>query len=144
MNLFKYYDKPGELIYGDKEDSIPIIVWDKYARLGELEKHKLILAKDPTTAFDYAEIMDRLFPEGEDAIAKNAMYSYYYCINYMNNKFSSKKNRFYKGEDAISKHPSWSYHYAKQIIQGCWPEAEEAIKRNKSYYNDYVNRVCKS
>lgn len=60
----------------------------------------------------------------------------------MNNNFSSTKKRFYKG--AISKHPDWSYYYAKQIIQGCWPEAEEAMKSNKAYYNDYINRICKS
>lgn len=39
MNLFKLYNKPEDLTYGDRGDSIPIIVWDKYESSVHLEKY---------------------------------------------------------------------------------------------------------
>ena len=108
----------------------------------------LIFKKDPEImkyltinselAYFYAlDIFGGRFPEGEEAIAKSAEYSYGYASNVLEGK------RFPLGEEAMAKDSRYSYRYARNILKGRFTKGEKAIARNAEYSYYYVFSILK-
>lgn len=92
------------------------------------------ISSDPFVAYNYAINKNAPFPEGEDAIAKNANTAYNYSAFILG-------KRFPKGEDAISKDTSIAYKYAYEVLRSRFPKGEDAISKdaNTSYnYAAYI------
>ena len=60
------------------------------------------------------------FPKGEDAIAKDPLWSYRYARDIL-------KAPFFKGEEAIATDPKIAYKYARYVIKGPFPKGEKRI-----------------
>ena len=77
------------------------------------------------------------FPEGEDAIARDANNSYSYAVGVL-------RRRFEKGEDAIAQEPGLSVSYAVNVLKGNrFIAGEPTIAKNGHTAADYVERVLK-
>jgi predicted Zn-dependent protease len=46
--------------------------------------------------------------------------------------------RWPEGEEAISKDPRYADKYAKDVVKGRWPEGEGAISKNPEYADAYL------
>jgi hypothetical protein len=88
-----------------------------------LDHYEERLTKVPKLAYEHAESLDRRFPEGEPAIAKNKMWAYFYARDVI-------KGRFPDGEAAIAKDAWFAYKYAKLVIKGRWQDGEAAIAKD--------------
>ena len=97
MNIYKYYDKPGEL-RGYEQATMVV----------------------PELAYSYAKKTGKRFPEGERAIAIEAYYAYGYAREVL-------EGRFPEGEAAIASDASYAYYYAMDVLKGRFPEGEAAI-----------------
>ncbi|MGZ8924623.1 MAG: hypothetical protein ACXW2E_01945, partial [Nitrososphaeraceae archaeon] len=88
MNLYSCFNKPDKLPGYDKQMYIV-----------------------PEAAYYHAKnSLKGPFPEGENAIATSAVYSYSYATNVL-------KGRFEKGEDIIATNDEYSYLYAKEVLK---------------------------
>lgn len=143
MDLYSYHMEPNGLKYYNAgvDDSIPVLAWAKYAKIGKLPEHKELFAKDAEYAYEYAKAFDNRFKEGEDAIATSAKYSYYYANDILN-WMHAPLTRFTKGEVAIAKDPYYSYYYARQVLKGPFPEGEKTMKANDEIWNAYKNEMA--
>lgn len=93
-------------------------------------------ANRPADAFEYSrDVISGRFPEGEDAISRDAYWSYRYAHEIVG-------GRWPKGEDAIGNDPEYAYHYAKNVIGGPWPPGEAAIGKSVRYSTMYMKNVC--
>jgi hypothetical protein len=111
MNLYNYHSQPEELHkHKEADESVVDVFWDKYR----------------TTAYQ--------LKKREPAIAKSAMYSYYYAKNVL-------KGRFPLGEPEIAKSAEWSYEYARDVLKGKFPLGEPAIAKDRVYSYDYADVV---
>lgn len=88
-----------------------------------------IIAKHPLFALDYIEklIQDK-WPEAESYVKDDPHSAYNYA--------AASRQRFLEGEPAIKTNPFYAALYAKYILKRRWPEAEEAIKKSR-YWFDY-------
>ena len=85
MNLYDYHENPDQLKgHHEKHDLVPEFAWE------QIEKNK------------------KATPKQEDAISKNAEYSYTYSKDVI-------KGPFPKGEDAISKNSDYENDYEKKF-----------------------------
>ncbi|MGZ8924240.1 MAG: hypothetical protein ACXW2E_00020 [Nitrososphaeraceae archaeon] len=133
MNLYKYYNNPEQLY-----------------------NYKICSASDPKLAYDYATRYNRPFPEGEDAIAKSAYFSYRYAIDVLKGPFLKGEDRittdanysylyayyilkgpFKKGEDRIATDAQYSYLYAIHVLNGPFKKGEDAIATDRFYWDSY-------
>lgn len=117
--------------------------------------------KDPERAVKYAIQNEKLFPEGEKAIASNAKtaikYASHFSIRFeraepviardaeasYNYAALILKHRWPEGEDAIAQRPDIAIQYARNIIKGPWPEAEPMLVQNPMYALKYAVIVLK-
>lgn len=135
MNSWKLHFESEKLMGHNKGyDLTPKVAFkklvDSHTKVQAKEKERLqsIISKSPYYSVAYALFLGKPFPEGEDAIAQDAMHSYEYSLTVLNGK------RFKKGEESISKNPVTAYHYAIDIMKGAFPMGEKAI--SKSNYAD--------
>ena len=81
LNLYKLHSNPKLLKYYDiADEKIPAIFWEKYKNnFTELKKREPAIAKDAMYAYWYAEdVLQKPFLAGEPAIAKDADYANWY------------------------------------------------------------------
>jgi hypothetical protein len=99
-----------------------------------LDLYEERLTRVPKLAYDHARSLRRRFPEGEAAIAKSAIYAYWYAEHVI-------KGRFPEGVAAIAKDAKYAYSYAIDVIKGRWPAAEAAIAKSewKKHYEILFN-----
>ena len=81
MKLFRLHDTPNSLDHHGDEDLVPELAWEKYKNNPEeLKKREKTLARDPETAYKYAQhVLKGPFPLGEPSIAKDAWLSFFYA-----------------------------------------------------------------
>ncbi len=91
MNIYKYHTDPESLDHYE----------DRLTRVPEL-------------AFEHAMSLGRRFPEGEAAIANNALYAFSYAHGII-------EERWPEGEAAIAKSARYAYYYAKYVIKVRFP-----------------------
>ena len=92
-------------------------------------------------ALQYAlEVVEGRWPEGEEAIGKDARSALDYAIMLKENGIM---DRWPAGEEAISKDSDTGYQYARKILEGRWPEGEEAISKHSISAFDYAINVVK-
>jgi lambda repressor-like predicted transcriptional regulator len=84
----------------------------------------------------YANLTGSPFPSGEEVIAEDDCFSYYYAKNVL-------KGRFIQGEKAISKNAKYSYLYAKNVLKGAFPEGEDIISKYSAYSYYYAVYIIK-
>ena len=88
-------------------------------------------------AIKFALHTRRPFPEGEEAIARDANNSYIYAVGVL-------RGRFEKGEAAIAQEPGLSVSYAVNVLKGNrFLAGEPAIAKNGHAAADYVESVLK-
>jgi hypothetical protein len=134
MDLYKYHASP-KILHGHHEakDIVVDRILTKFRKMAKppkdlvaalTDKQKKAISRSARGAYDFAVINNyKPWPEAEDAIAKNAEFSYKYAHMILNNE------RFPKGEDVISKDPAYAYMYAEDIIKGPWPKGEDGIAK---------------
>jgi hypothetical protein len=109
---------------------------NQYAVSG-IVKEKPELTTDAKKAFMYANwLSNGPWPPGEEAIAKDAEWAYYYAKDVLK---PAGIKRFIAGEKAIAKDPEKAYWYARYVLKGPFPAGEPAIA--KKYADDYVQTV---
>jgi len=97
------------------------------------------LAKSARDSYNFAKSVKKApFPEGEAAIATDAMYSYLYAKNVLHEK------RFPAGEPVIIKNPEYLWLYTKNIIKGAWPEVENIFAANAELAFRYAKEILRS
>jgi hypothetical protein len=166
LNLYKLHSKPETLDLHDLAfEAVPELVWWKYKYIPtELKKREKILARDPWVAYEYALFLDKPFPAGEAAIAKDAVRAYQYARDVLHGPFpageaaiaeacqrgtffpgwalwyarSVLQGPFPAGEAAIAENPYWAYHYACYVLKGPFPAGEAAIALVPDYERQYA------
>jgi hypothetical protein len=88
---------------------------------------------DPKASFDYASSIKDRFPEGEEAIGKDAMLSFKYAKDII-------KGRFLEGEPAMAKNPNVAFTYATLVIKEPFKEGEHAIFTDDYYADTYKKK----
>ena len=141
MNLYKFYKNPEELngfsqrIYYVPQLAYEILINDGYR--GEKNALEKAVSKSAKYSLEYARhvkrLYNRMFTEGEEAIAKDPWQSYLYAYTVL-------KGPFPKGEDAIAKDAENSYLYAVEILRGPFPKGEEAMKKEQGLWNEYIRK----
>jgi hypothetical protein len=151
MNIYNYHNKPESLIGHHKRHVL--IAQDAYNYIASNPEGedkvtaRQTISKDPTYSLKYAMyVLHDRFPEGEDAIAKDASaakeYAEYVLLPlYKAGKIDSP--RFYKGEYVLSKAAHYIYFYARDIIKGRWPEGEHTLLAGTSELSSGASRVSK-
>lgn len=150
MNLYDLHDSPKSLKHHEKaHDLVPALAWKKlYAEydgkelLAKLKENEAIWAKDPHTAYKYADRIRMPFPAGEAQIAKNGKTSYQYASRILDKPFPA-------GEPAMLR-DGYDYDYAMWPLNARWPEAEKLwLKRYAEHdskapdilmMNDYISK----
>lgn len=149
LNLYKMYDKP-KTLPGYNELNPVLTSMQKlldYKRInpGEIERlkeHSHLLARSAELATKFArDITGERFPEGEEAISKNAGYAYLYALNVLKCRWKDIGKP--EAEDAIKKDLYWAYNYARNVIQGRFYEAEPYIMKNPEHAFDYARDIIK-
>ena len=56
---------------------------------------------------------------------------------YLYARYTLKGKRFEEAEDLIAGNPYYAYCYAKDILRGKFEKGEEAIKKDKTFWQDY-------
>ena len=81
MNLYNFHSNP-ESLHGHDEAymHVPVVVWDKYKNNpDELKKREDAISKNATYSYLYArDVLKKPFPNGENAISKDTLYSRLY------------------------------------------------------------------
>ena len=128
LDLYTLHSNPKDIKgYDTAYETVPALAWEKYhneyAKLiyayyasnadinkakQEIIKRSHIWAKDPGTAYSYAMHNSMPFPEGEDAIATDPYYAYWYAYNVLH-------GRFPKGEPVILADDSFGPIYKMDI-----------------------------
>jgi hypothetical protein len=87
-------------------------------------------------ALQYAlEVVEGRWPEGEEAIGKDAQSALDYAIML---KETGIMDRWPEGEEVISKVSDIALQYALEVVEGRWPEGEEAIGKDAQSALDYA------
>lgn len=139
MNLYTFYNKPEEL--------------DGYDNM---------LTTVPVLAYTHSREIQRRFPEGEAAIAKDAHYSVLYAVHRLGSRFPAGEatiatdpsssvdyardvlnDRFPEGEAAIATTPQSAFFYARDVIYGRWVPGEAAINTNPYYKDKYADLLAR-
>ena len=140
MNLYNFYKNPEELNgYEDRIYHVPVLAFvELLSKSKAKDKDKLedAVAKSPEWSSKYAQRTNKPFPKGEDAIGKNAMYSFEYARDILDGPFP-------KGEDAISKHTSAAFYYATNVLKTRWIPGEKAISSNFTLWDKYNAKFIK-
>jgi hypothetical protein len=136
MNLYKFHQSPEDLHkHKEADESVVDMFWDKYKKNPkELKKREPAIAKSAVYSYYYAKnVLEGKFPLGEPAIAKSSEYSYWYARYVLEGKFPL-------GEPAIAKSATYSYYYAIDVLKGRFPLGEPAIKLNIHLWKEY--KIC--
>ena len=89
---------------------------------------------DPKLAYEHArDVIKGRFPEGEAAMAANAIWAYNYASHII-------KGRFPEAEAVIAIDARWAYHYSTDVIKGRFPEAE-AVMLNSDHSDEYLQFI---
>ena len=108
---------------------------------GESNPEYEALIKDhPKSAYAYASSRRKPFPEGEAAIATDALYSFKYAKNVL-------KGPFPAGEDIIAMSAGYSYEYATIVLKGPFLKGEDVINKHSYFgpiYNKFLVSIGKS
>lgn len=135
----------------------------EYMRINRLKKFRRaekLIAQNPYTAYEYAELKKGRFPLGEAAIARSARTAYDYASKVLRVPFPLGEHAiaseleyamsyayqviggpFPLGEPTIAKSAKDSYDYAKDIIEGRFPLGEVSILNNTGIKNMYLNML---
>ena len=143
MNLYNFYKNPKELngykdrIYFIPTEAYDVLMLSKNKELKDRDKLEKCISSDAALSFYYANhLLQRPFPKGEDAIAKNINFAYRYANEVL-------KGPFPKGEDTISEFPEQSFHYAYFVLKAPFPKGEDAIARSAQCAYSYAVNVLK-
>ena len=139
MNLYKFHSKPETLDhYDEAHEKVPKLVWEKYKNHpAELKKREKVLARDPKTAYLYAQsVLNGPFPAGEATIAKSAEYVHYYALQVLGKPFPA-------GEAAIAKSTKYAYFYTLYVLKKPFPAGEAAIAKDATYAYNYARNILK-
>jgi len=141
MNLYKLHSNPEQLAHYAETKEIPYFVLKEVENSKNLsvllwkdrERIERVLAKDPYSAYRYAQIILERFPAGEPVLATDAKWATAYAERVIH-------GRFPEAENAIKKDPKWAFYYAKDIIKDRWPEAEPYIQPSSywPWYTEYL------
>jgi|WetSurMetagenome_2_1015567.scaffolds.fasta_scaffold798585_2 lambda repressor-like predicted transcriptional regulator len=135
MDLYKYHAKSAILQgHHEADDLVPERIM-KIVRTGKklTQKQEDVISKDKNHAYEYAvNYLEKPWPKGEDAIAKDSWLAYRYAHFF--------RKPFPKGEDAISKNATWAYWYAAEILTRRWPKGEGTIAKSEYYADLYYQR----
>jgi hypothetical protein len=126
MNLYRYYNRPKELMGWEFRQEIPAIVVNK------LVKGNTASQVDPT--LDRVDQINRLSPQVLRGIAENAELSYLFA------RFGIK-GPWKPGEAAIAQDPTFAYKYAANVLYKRFPQGEKAIATDPINSFDYAASV---
>lgn len=133
MNLYKFYEKPGELdLHANWFHIVPDLVydWAKYLG-GRYESGERVLASEAKWAYLYAlNVLEGRFEKGESVIATDIAYSYYYACDVLGDRFEA-------GESIMATDAEVAYHYARNVLKKRFKAGEEAIKIDGFYSGSY-------
>jgi len=93
----------------------------------------------PDEAYEKARESDKIIPELEAIISKDAYWSYWYALYVI-------KGRFILAEPAISKNAFYSFLYARYVIKGILPDFmhNRMILSNDKSVKEYVEFISKN
>ncbi len=136
FHLFTY-DSP---IYKASRDNSKIDLFKRQEatkKVALLGKEEIVKIPDeiqtPLDAFNYVK-QHKEFTAANYLIARDPYLSYLYAREILFNK------RFYLDEPAIETQPKAAVRYAINILHQRWPEAENAIKKDKFEWEIYKRR----
>ena len=107
MNLYEFHSKPEELNgYEERVYHVPVLALSalfQFSNRKDKDKLEWCISKDAKASFRYTSVTGERFKIGEDAIASDPYYSFYYARNVL-------KGSFPAGEEAM-KHTSYWNQY---------------------------------
>lgn len=103
----------------------------------QLEK---IISKDAEYSLYYAKVLKNRFELGEPAIATNANYSYYYCIDVLK---PLGIIGFPLGEKEMAKDPAIALNYSRYVLEGRFKLGEETMAKDDYFAAFYATDAIK-
>jgi len=145
INLYDYHSRPEELADYDRRYDVTLYhFWRENLESFSGEKIEdyidlglTHITNDASLSIRFAQHFNKAFPEGEEAIAKDAGYAYSYATQVI-------KERFKAGEDAIATAPRLAWRYATDIIKGRFFKGEKAISSNSYFMKEYLTYLEKN
>ena len=126
MNLYKLHSNPESLANFEKLLEMPELLWEIFKHdKNKLREYEDVWAKDAVTSYEYANrVVDGRFEKGEDAIATEPQYAYFYARDF------PEARKVKKIEDAIFSDPHTAFMYRENVLkQGLLDKAKNLWKK---------------
>jgi hypothetical protein len=148
LNIYNKFTHPEELTDFGSDQHVklalrtfiekPYKLTDADKKVLTSHKNEFLKLDDPAMLFKFAwRILNDRWPEAEHIIMRDPKSAARYALDVINYEKPNPPIRWKEAEDSIKQDPWGAYSYAHYILQRKWPEAEQYIKQDDTWWEMY-------